>query len=97
MQPNIFKVDKNIIHGLVTPTVRVRAWFREVVLYIGHFSGSLILPLNGYMYMLAVYYVRSTNMSQINVCQQLFRAVHRVRLNTCLSLLLKWTTLTAQN
>jgi len=28
------------------------------------------------MYMLAVYYVRSTNMSQINVCQQLFRAVH---------------------
>jgi len=30
----------------------------------------------------------------INVCQQLFRATLRVRLDSCLSLLLKWTILT---
>ena len=62
------------------------------------FSGLLIYSwtLHGCTYMLTVHYIRRTNMSQINVRQQLFRATLRARLNSCLSLLLKWATLTTQ-
>ena len=38
--------------------------------------------------------VLTTNVSQINLCQLLFRGTLKVRLDSCLSLLLEWTTLT---
>ena len=45
--------------------------------------------------MLTVGSVLTTNVSQISLCQLLFRATLKVRLDSCLSLLLEWTTLTA--
>ena len=45
--------------------------------------------------MLTVGSVLATNVSQTNLCQLLFRATLKVRLDSCLSLLLEWTTLTA--
>ena len=53
------------------------------------------LPLDGRMYTLTLGSVLTTNVSQINLCQLLFRATLKVRLDSCLSLLLEWTTLTA--
>ena len=41
--------------------------------------------------------VLTTNLSQINLCQLLFRATLKVRLGLCLSLHLEWTILTAPN
>ena len=52
------------------------------------------LPL-GHIYMLTVGSVLTTNVSQTSLCQLLFRATIKVRLDSCLSLLLEWTTLTA--
>ena len=46
--------------------------------------------------MLTVGSVLTTNVSQISLCQLLFKATLKVRLDSCLSLLLEWTTLTAQ-
>ena len=37
--------------------------------------------------------VLTTNVSQTNLCQLLFRTTLKVRLDSCLSLLLEWTTL----
>ena len=53
------------------------------------------LPLNGRIYTLTVGSVLTTNVSQINLCQLLFRPTLKLGLDSCLSLLLKWTTLTA--
>ena len=53
------------------------------------------LPLDGRIYTLTVGSVLTTNVSQISLCQLLFRATLKVRLDSCLSLLLEWTTLTA--
>ena len=53
------------------------------------------LPLNGHIYTLTVGSVLTTNVSQINLCQLLFRPTLKLRLDSCLSQLLKWTTLTA--
>ena len=53
------------------------------------------LPLGGLIYMLTVGSVLTTNLSQISLCQLLFRATLKVRLDSCLSLLLEQTTLTA--
>ena len=53
------------------------------------------LPLDGHIYTLTVGSVLTTNVSQINLCQLLFKATLKVRLDSCLSLLLEWTTLTA--
>ena len=53
------------------------------------------LPLHGRMYTLTVGSVLTTNVSQISLCQLLFRATLKVWLDSCLSLLLEWTTLTA--
>ena len=53
------------------------------------------LPLDGRIYMLTVGSVPTTNVSQINLCQLLFKATLKVRLDSCLSLLLEWTTSTA--
>ena len=41
--------------------------------------------------MLTVGSVLTTNVSQISLCQLLSRATHKVRLDSCLSLLLEWT------
>ena len=49
------------------------------------------LPLDGRTYTLTVGSVPTTNVSQINVCQILFIATLKVRLDLCLSLLLEWT------
>ena len=53
------------------------------------------LPLNGRIYTLTVGSVPTTNVSQINLCQLLFRPTLKLGLDSCLSLLLEWTTLTA--
>ena len=53
------------------------------------------LPLDGRIYTLTVGSVLTTNVFQTNLCQLLFRATLKVRLDSCLSLLLEWTTLTA--
>ena len=47
------------------------------------------LPLDGRIYMLTVGSVLTTNVSQISLCQLLFRATLKVRLDSCLSLLLR--------
>ena len=46
------------------------------------------LPLDGRTYTLTVGSVLTTNVSQINLCQRLFRATLKVRLDPCLSLTL---------
>ena len=52
------------------------------------------LVLNGRIYMLTVGSILTTNVSQIiSFCSEL--ATLKVRLDSCLSLLLEWTTLTA--
>ena len=51
------------------------------------------LPLDGRIYILTVGSVLTTNVSQINLCQLLFKATLKLRLDSCLSLLLEWTTL----
>ena len=55
------------------------------------------MPLNGHIYKLTVSRVLATNVSQINLGKLLFRATLKVRLGSCLSLLLKWTPWTAPN
>ena len=55
------------------------------------------LPLDGRIYILTLASVLSTNVSQINLCQLLFRATLKVRLDSCLSLFLELTTLTAHD
>ena len=49
------------------------------------------LPFDGHIYILTVGSVLTTNVSQSNLCQLLFRATLKVRLDSCLSLLLEWT------
>ena len=51
------------------------------------------LPLDGRIYTLTVGSIPTTNVSQNNLCQLLFKATLKVRLDSCLSLLLEWTTL----
>ena len=53
------------------------------------------LPLDGRIYTLTVGSVLTTNAYQTNLCQLLFRATLKVRLDSRLSLLLEWITLTA--
>ena len=47
--------------------------------------------------MLTVSRVLTTNMGQNSLGQLLFKATLKVRLDSCLSLLLEWTTVTAPN
>ena len=53
------------------------------------------LALDGHIYTLTVGSVLTTNVSQTNLCWLLFTPTLKLRLESCLSLLLEWTTLTA--
>ena len=54
------------------------------------------LLLEGRIYMFTVGSVLTANVSQTNLCQLLFRTTLKVRLDSSLSKLLEWTTLSAK-
>ena len=84
----------------VTPSFRVRACFRAILLCL---ILKRVLVAHKYIHepkiatrwthLHTVGSVLTTNVSQINLCQLLFRPTLKLRLDSCLSLLLKWTTL----
>ena len=88
--PELARVNEIINLGTVrtrvTPSfrVRVRVWYIH----------EPKLPLGGRIYMLTVGSVLTTNVSQTSLCQLSVRATIKIRLHSCLSLLLEWTTLT---